>query len=174
MNILAEIQRAKGIDTKGKTIHRTAVRGVIVRGRDLLMIYSSNVGDYKFPGGGVDEGESHEAALRREVQEECGMSLVRVGDEIGAIVEYNIPIEKDYDVFKMTSHYYHCDAAGSFGVQKLDGYEQELGFKPVWVDIEKAIRFNKSLLRSDRIPEWLRREIFILEYLKQNLFNNKE
>ncbi len=174
MNILTEIHRAHGIKTQGKTIHRTAVRGVILRGRNLLMIYSSNVDDYKFPGGGLDEGESHEAALRREVQEECGMSLARVGDEIGAVVEYNIPIEKDYDAFKMTSHYYQCEVEDGFGAQKLDGYERELGFKPVWVDIEEAIQSNKSLLHCDRIPEWLRREIFALEYLKQNLFNNKE
>ena len=30
-----------------------AVRAVILRGLELLMVYSSNVGDYKFPGGGV-------------------------------------------------------------------------------------------------------------------------
>ena len=52
MKILAEIHRRKGINLLGKTIHRIAVRGVILRGQNLLMVHSSVVGDYKFPGGG--------------------------------------------------------------------------------------------------------------------------
>ncbi|MCC6500854.1 MAG: NUDIX domain-containing protein [Anaerolineales bacterium] len=171
MTVLAEIYRADGINLQGRAILRTAVRGVILRGSDLLMIYSSNVGDYKFPGGGVDAGESHDQALRREVEEECGMALERVGDEIGAVIEYHFSIEKEYDVFKMTSHYYWCEVADGIGVQKLDDYERDLGFKPVWVNIEKAIRVNRAMLGSGRAPEWLRREIFMLEYLEQNFVN---
>ena len=170
MNILAEIHRRDGVDINGKTIHRTAVRAVVLRGTDLLMIYSSNVGDYKFPGGGVNDSESHAQALRREIQEECGMLLTSVGDEVGAVVECNLPIERDYDTFKMTSHYYRCEVNDGVGTQKLESYEQELGFKPIWIDMETAIRVNKSLLYSDKIPEWLQREIFVLEYLKQDLF----
>jgi 8-oxo-dGTP pyrophosphatase MutT (NUDIX family) len=169
MNILTEIHRSPGVKVNGKTIHRTAVRGVILRGRNLLMNHSANIGDYKFPGGGVTEGETHAQALRREVQEECGMSVTQIDSEIGVIIEYNIPIEKDYDVFKMTSHYYRCEVKGEFGAQKLDDYEQELGFKPVWIDIVSAIRINKALFHSDKAPEWLQREIFVLEYIQQSL-----
>jgi len=174
MNILTEIHRRAGMNTKGKTIYRTAVRGVILRGRNLLMIHSSNVGDYKFPGGGVNEGETHAQALSREIQEECGTFLTQMGREIGAVIEYNIPMENDYDVFKMTSHYYQCDVEDGFGAQKLDGYEKDLGFKPVWIDIENAIQLNKALLHSDHPPEWLRREIFLLEYIQQNLLNQSK
>lgn len=78
MKILTEIHRRAGIHAKGKTIYRTAVRGVILRGRNLLMIHSSHVGDYKFPGGGVDEGETHAQALSREIQEECGTFLTQL------------------------------------------------------------------------------------------------
>jgi len=171
MKILTEIHRRPGINTKGKTIYRTAVRGVILRGRNLLMIHSSNVGDYKFPGGGVANGETHAQALSREIQEECGTFLTRLGREIGAVIEYNIPMEKDYDVFKMTSHYYQCDVQDGFGPQRLDGYEQELGFKPVWIDVGNAIQLSKALLHSDTAPEWLRREIFVLEFIQENLFD---
>ena len=167
MKVLTEIQRCEGIDIRGKTLQRTAVRAVVLRGRELLMVYSANVGDYKFPGGGVDVGETHAQALARELLEECGASLLSVDDEIGAIVEYNLPMEKDFDVFKMTSYYYQCKVKDGFGSQKLDGYEAELGFQPMWIDIDKAIEANKSL--STPSIEWLRREIFALEYLKQNV-----
>jgi 8-oxo-dGTP pyrophosphatase MutT (NUDIX family) len=169
MNTLAEIYCHPELNLSGKTIYRTAVRGVILRGKDLLMIYSSNVGDYKFPGGGVGDGEDHTQALRREVQEECGISVVQIGSEMGAVIEYDLPLETDYDLFKMTSHYYLCEVEGKFGAQKLDGYEQELGFQPVWIDIDEAIRLNKALLHSNEPPRWLRREIFVLEYMRQNL-----
>ena len=99
------------------------------------------------------------------------MSLLCMGAEIGVSIEYDTPIESDYDVFKMTSYYYHCDVEDGFGAQKLDGYEQELGFRPVWINIDEAIRLNKALLSSDKTPEWLRREIFILGYIRQNLIS---
>jgi 8-oxo-dGTP diphosphatase len=150
VNILAEIHRRPGVNIQGKTIYRTAVRAVIQRGRDLLMVYSANVGDYKFPGGGVDSGELHEQALARELREECGASLLSVAEE------------KDFDVFKMTSHYYFCQAGDGFGAQKLNEYERNLGFKPVWVNIDEAISTNKSLLNSDKIPEWLKRKFLCL------------
>jgi 8-oxo-dGTP diphosphatase len=167
MKILTEIHRNKGININGKTVHRTAVRAVIRRGQDLLMVFSSAVGDYKFPGGGVDVGESHEQALARELREECGASLLSVDGELGAVIEYNLAKEKEFDTFKMTSHYYFCQAGDDFGAQKLDDYERDLGFKPVWVNIDEAILTNHSLLNSHTPPEWLRRENFVLEYIRQ-------
>jgi 8-oxo-dGTP pyrophosphatase MutT (NUDIX family) len=166
VNILAEIHRHPGVNTNGKTIYRTAVRAVFLRGQDLLMVFSSAVGDYKFPGGGVNDSELHQQALARELREECGASLLSVDGELGAVIEYNIPIEAEFDAFKMTSHYYYCQTGDGFGAQNLDDYEKDLGFKPVWVNIDEAILTNKSLLNSDKIPEWLQREIFVLEYLK--------
>jgi 8-oxo-dGTP pyrophosphatase MutT (NUDIX family) len=163
MKILTEIQRANGINTNGKILHRTAVRAIVQRGRELLMVYSASVGDYKFPGGGVDAGESHEQALARELREECGAALLGMDGELGAIVEYNFAQEKEFDVFKMTSHYYFCRIRDGFSEQKLDGYEQDLGFQPVWIDIDEALAKNRLLLNSINPPEWLKREIFALE-----------
>jgi 8-oxo-dGTP pyrophosphatase MutT (NUDIX family) len=166
MHILTEIHRNKGINIRGRTIHRTAVRAVIQHGRNLLMIYSSRVGDYKFPGGGVKEGETHEQALKREVEEESGAMLEVIGESIGVVIEYNIATEAEYDVFKMASHYYLCRVRDGLGTQNLDGYEKDLGFKPIWIDIEKVIQVNKSLLNTTKEPEWLKREIYMLEYLE--------
>jgi 8-oxo-dGTP pyrophosphatase MutT (NUDIX family) len=166
MPILTTIHRADGVNIHGKTVQRTAVRGVIQRGQNLLLVHSSAVGDYKFPGGGVDAGESQAQALRREVREECGAELIHIGEEIGAVVEYNFSIEPEFDAFKMTSHYYLCDVEDGFGAQNLIGYERDLGFQPVWISIEAALHQNKTLLNSPNAPEWLRREAFMLEYLQ--------
>ena len=167
MRPLAEIHRSEGVSVHGSTIHRHAVRAVMLRGQALLMIYASRVGDYKFPGGGVDQGESHEQALIREVKEECGMSLLQVGREICRVVEYDLPIEHEYNVFKMTSYYYQCEVQDSFGSQKLDDYEVDLGFEPVWIDLDLVMEFNKVLLNTSHPPRWLDREVLVLEYLKR-------
>lgn len=169
MQILTEIHRAEGINTHGRAILRTAVRAVILRGRELLMVYSSNVGDYKFPGGGVDTGESHLQALARELLEECGASLLSMDGELGAVIEYNFAEEKEHDVFKMTSYYFFCQIREELGSQKLDGYENDLGFQPVWISIDEAILANRSLLDTNDIPQWLHREIFVLEHIKHSM-----
>ena len=131
------------------------------------MIYSANVGDFKFPGGGVNKQETHEQALIREVQEECGMALQRFGDEICRVIEYDQPVKPDYDAFKMTSYYYSCEVGDGIGPQKLDDYEEDLGFVPVWIHLDQVIDANKLLLNRPHPPEWLQREILVLEYLKK-------
>jgi 8-oxo-dGTP pyrophosphatase MutT (NUDIX family) len=172
MNILTEIYRSPGVNINGRAVYRTAVKGVVLRGRTLLMIHSPKVGDYDFPGGGLHKGETHAQGLYREIREECGMIIAQIGSEIGAVIEYDFPIEQGYDVFKMTSHYYRCEVEDSFVPQQLEDYERELGFTPVWIDIDDAIQCNKSFLHSGNAPKWLKKEIFALEYIRHNILPN--
>ena len=116
------------------------------------MIYSLNGGDYKFPGGGVDINETKETALIREVIEECGATVISIKDEIGKMIEFDRPLKEQYSVFKMISTYYLCEVDPIFGKQILDSYEKNLGFTPVWVDIDEAIVVNKELIDSNRFP----------------------
>jgi 8-oxo-dGTP pyrophosphatase MutT (NUDIX family) len=172
MNILTEIHRSPGVYIHGRTVYRTAVKGVVLRGRNLLMVYVSKVGDYDFPGGGLQEGETLAEGLTREIREECGMVVAHIGSEIGAVIEYDFPIEPGYDVFKMTSHYYYCDVQAGSVPQKLEDYEQELGCTPVWVDIDHALQANRAILQSAKAPKWLQKNLFVLEYLKQNVLSS--
>ena len=135
------------------------------------MVYSPIYGDYKFPGGGVEKSENPELALKREVTEECGMNLTYILENIGSIVEYAIPMKTEFDVFKMTSSYYLCEVDSVIETQRLDAYEKDLGFQPVWVDIDKAIQTNKTILqiKTKKPPEWTAREVFMLEYIRKDM-----
>lgn len=168
MEILTTIHRIRGVNINGRTLEREAVRAVTFRGHKLLMVYSSTVGDYKFPGGGVERDESHEQALGRELMEECGAALIQVDGAVGSVVEYSLPFEKGYETFKMTSFYYNCTIGDEFVNQSLEGYEKALGFEPVWVELDKAIAVNQKLLALLHPPKWLQREIFVLEYLRSH------
>lgn len=170
MQTLTTIFRDPDIDIHGKTDHRVAVRAVVIREKKLLMVYSPVNGDYKFPGGGVGKNEKLKYALKREIQEECGMNLMHILQSIGCVIEYAIPMKRNFDVFKMTSNYYLCELDTVTFEQRLDPYEKRLGFQPVWIDMDIAIQTNKSVLQAEtkRTPHWTVREVFMLEYIRSH------
>jgi 8-oxo-dGTP diphosphatase len=56
---------------------RHAVRAIIIKDQKLLVMHRNKFGHeyYALPGGGVDMGENHEQALRREIQEETTITF---------------------------------------------------------------------------------------------------
>jgi len=169
MKLLTTIYRQKNINLQGKTFRREAVRGIIFREDKLLMIYSPVNGDYKFPGGGVDIGEAHHETLGREILEESGATITEITGEFGKIIEYaHETAEEGYETFKQTSYYYICKIEGRTGTLSLDDYEEDLGFQPLWVDVNTALETNRNVLvESIPAPRWTRREGFVLEMLKR-------
>jgi 8-oxo-dGTP pyrophosphatase MutT (NUDIX family) len=71
-------------------ISRYAVRAVVVRASQLLLLRSRH-GDLKFPGGGVESGETPYEALTREIAEECGVAGARIGEQLVRTVERRRP-----------------------------------------------------------------------------------
>lgn len=55
---------------------RHSSRAIIIKNKRLLLVTGHNLDYYWTPGGGVEEGESPEEALRREVQEELDAEIV--------------------------------------------------------------------------------------------------
>ena len=157
--------RSPELSAGGRMVERTAVRGVLFRGQALLLLASRH-GDYKFPGGGVEPGESFEAALQREFREECGYDGVLVGTELGTTREEVPAVEAAYDVFGMTSHYFECSGGAPGGEQLLEGYEAELELTPCWVTVDDALAANRAVLAEGvGVMRWLVREIAVLEWL---------
>lgn len=163
------LYRKEQLNLQGSSIDRTAVRAVILRGSEVLMVYSANVGDYKFPGGGVKKNETHAQALTREVLEEVGARVTSIDELLGQVTEYDRPQEPEFQLFKMTSYYYRVAIAEQLGSQDLEDYEKELGFEPVWVEVDKAIRANMEILKNPdlKMPFWTRRELYVLQKLKK-------
>lgn len=146
---------------------RIAVRAVILYQNKLLLIHS-NLGDYKFPGGGVEDNENHKEALIREIREESGYIHCIVKDKLGTIVERKIDDYNSEAIFQMTSHYYVCELFSEEKVnQKLDDYEFEQDFTPVWMPIDEAIKQNERVLESLGKNDWVKRETFVLKEIKK-------
>lgn len=146
---------------------REAVRGIIFYNNNILMVHC-NKGDYKFPGGGIDTGENHEEALRREIREETGYIVDSVLNKIGIVIERKIDSFDKESIFEMTSYYYLCKVTDEQVFQELDDYERELDFEPKWINIDKAIYNNESILKGQKgdINPWVYRETIVAKALK--------
>ena len=164
------VYRKEQLNLKGLSIDRTAVRAVILHGREVLMVYSANVGDYKFPGGGIQKEETHSQALTREVLEEVGARVTSIDELLGQVTEYDRPQEPEFQLFKMISYYYRVAIEDQLGSQNLEDYEKELGFEPVWVEVDEAIHCNTEILKNPalKMPFWTRRELYVLQELKKS------
>lgn len=129
---------------------RTAVRGVIHYQNKLLMV-RTNEGDYKFPGGGMEEGETDKETLLREITEETGYTDIHIGLLIGKAFEQNIDTEDPSQYFQMESRYYECWLMSDHRAESaMDGYEEKLGFAPEFVTVEEAYRSNRKLLDREQ------------------------
>ncbi len=143
---------------------RCAVRAVIRKGDRLAMVYSVRDKYYKFPGGGMEEGEDHRSTLIREVREEVGLNVIPSSiRELGEVVELRKSDIFADTVFEQDSFYYFCDTDNSVSQQHLDVYEAESGFELRYVTIEEAIGANEKL-----DAEFLIRETAVLKLLSEN------
>ena len=103
---------------------RRAARAVVSDddGRVYLM-HARNHGYYKLPGGGINEGESNEAALDREIHEEMG-AWVEITGEVGQTIQYD-----EVKDFRQDSYCYRARLVGELGRPELTDSEAEAGFE---------------------------------------------
>ncbi len=151
----------------GRAFVRPSVRGIILRDRKVAMVHSIKYDYYKFPGGGMEPGESQIDTLIREVQEESGLQVLP-----DTIQEYGLVPRKqksdcvdEYDVFVQENYYYLCKTAAAAVKQKLDDYEREEHFTLEWVNPEYAIDVNRNRNHGPKDQKMLEREARVLECL---------
>ena len=138
----------KDYNPNGKVYARPSVRAVIVRGDEVLLMYSQKYDYYKFPGGGIEPGESHTDTLVREVQEESGY-LVKPEtiEEFGRVLRRERGDRDPNGIFEQENFYYFCEAGEMPGEVNLDDYEAEEGFAPRFVKPFDAHVHNRRLRR---------------------------
>lgn len=101
--------------------------------------YGDFEGMWEFPGGKIEEGESREEALKREIKEELDVEV--------KIEKLLCTVDYDYPNFHLTMHCYHC----SIGDGKIRLLEHQ----------------SAKWLTKDELSEveWLPADIAVLERL---------
>lgn len=123
------------------------VVAAVIRDGDRVFATQRGYGPYKdgweFPGGKVEAGETPEAALKREIEEELETEI-----EVG---EYITTIEHDYPDFHLSMRCYWC--------RIIDGH-------PVLLEHEAAKWLSADELDS---VDWLPADVTIIEAIKKAL-----
>lgn len=160
---------------EGKIEKRIAARGIIIKDKQILLMYTNRYNDYSLPGGGVDAGESIAEGLIRELEEETGARNIQVGEGMGIYEEYRPARTPGFDILHMTSHIYKITCDEVFDLPKFESYEVKNGMKTVWIDINEAIDHNKRVIErlEPSMGLSIKRELFLLESIKQEYLLTK-
>ena len=146
---------------------RNSARSIIIRDGKIAMIHSLKYDYYKFPGGGIENGENHVEAMIRETREEAGL-VVRPETvrEYGYVRRIQRSDRDASECFIQDNFYYLCEAENDSVSQDLDEYEAKESYRLEYVDPETAIRKNRSVKDSPYNGLMFEREARILELLQ--------
>lgn len=154
---------------------RTAVRTILNDGSGNIAISNKTAkNEYKLIGGGVDEGENLEEALKREVLEEAGCEI-EIENCLGFVEEF-----RSKKNFYQKSYVYITKVINNTHKLHLTKKEQEEGAKLCWLKPEDALKMMKnsydelipskySDLSSTKIIA--KRDSIILGYYIENIKN---
>ncbi|OCH14469.1 MULTISPECIES: NUDIX hydrolase [unclassified Aliivibrio] len=149
-----------------KILQRNATRAIILKGEDILLLYTERYHDYSLPGGGIDDGEDVIAGLVREIKEETGAKNISSIEPFGIYEEFRPWYKHECNVLHMISYCYTCDADKELGDTNYESYEIRNGMKPVWINIHEAIAHNENIIaHSEKKGMSIERETFLLHLI---------
>lgn len=149
--------------------YRDSVRAIILDQGKLLMVYSKKAEEYKFPGGGLLEGEIKDTAIKRAVLEEVGRDVISVNESLGYLDQIYNDIYDDTRYFYLRSYYFFCEISEEEFKPNFDVYEHDLGFVPTWVTVDEAIIVNQKKFDEGSKYHWTERELYVLKLLREML-----
>ena len=148
------------------TFARHSARSVIIAGGRIAMVRSLAYDYCKFPGGGIEKGESPVEAMIRETREEAGLIVLPESvREYGCVHRVQRSRSDATERFVQDNFYYLCAARDEPVAQRLDAYEARERYTLEYLDPETAIRKNRSVGPTPYDPWMFEREARVLEML---------
>lgn len=148
------------------TFTRDSARSIIIRAGKIAMIHSLKYDYYKFPGGGIEKGESPIDAMIRETREEAGLIIKPESiREYGLVHRVQKSQKDNTERFVQNNYYYICSAQEERTAQELNGYEAEEGYCLEFIEPRTAIKKNRSVGKSPYDTAMFEREARVIETL---------
>ena len=123
MRLLFEMDK-KDYESCTHRFVRNSARSIIIRDGKIAMIHSLKYDYYKFPGGGIENGENPVEAMIRETREEAGLVVKpETVKEYGYVHRIQRSDMDASECFVQDNYYYLCEAEPEAVRQDLDCYE---------------------------------------------------
>ena len=141
---------------------RSVARAILINdSKEVCLLHVVGIDDfgnrnyYETPGGGINNDESLEEAVLREIHEETGFHA--------SIITYLGYVDDYYNLIKRhnITHYFLLKAE-SFDHEELEEYEKEIISEKVWVSFDKAINLYKNMNKEKLETLVSKRELPVL------------
>ena len=165
MRLLFEMDK-KDYENCTHSYVRDSARSIILSNGRIAMIHSTKYDYYKFPGGGIENGESPVDAMIRETREEAGLIVKpETVKEYGYVHRIQKSDGDDTVCFVQDNYYYLCEVENHAVAQCLDLYELKEHYVLEYVDPHVAIMKNRNVSQSPYNPMMFEREAKVIEML---------
>jgi len=157
-------------EASNKKLTRLATRAIILKGDDILLLYTKRYHDFSLPGGGIEANETHHEGLIRELKEETGARNVKHIEPFGLYEEFRPWHTPEFDIIHIKSYCYTCVIDDVLDKPSLESHEVNNGMSPNWVNINQAIVHNKKTIEeSNKKGLSIERETFLLQLIVNEL-----
>lgn len=145
------------------------VKALIINSKGkILLVFNNNT--YQFPGGHVDDGETIDECIKREIKEEIGINLVVKEDPFLCIETYDSNYFNTSKKVLNTIYYYRffTDLEPDPSNTMYDELELKSEFNLFYVDFRKIEEFLISKIETNDIDPKIAREMLhvVKEYNK--------
>lgn len=151
-------------------LHREAVRGIIYVDGKMLLVQNDS-GEVKLPGGGIENNETDEQALVREVMEETGRKVIVSSIRPFVTIEEKRASIKEYALYNQISRIYFCEVDNSQGETHYSAGEVRHHLHTVHMTLDEAIAANEKMLEREGYKPYNQREyktfLMIREYVNK-------
>jgi len=129
-------------------MNRIRAVGIIVKNGKVLLMHRIKHGKeyYVFPGGGVEEGETAEQALLREINEETSLEI-----KIEKLLYHHIYDNDTEQFFYLCSYISGEPKLGNGNESRAMAKSTENFYNPIWYEIKKL---PELLLYPQEIRDW--------------------
>lgn len=148
------------------TFVRDSARSIVLKNGLVAMVHSLKYDYYKFPGGGIEAGETVAEAMVRETLEEAGLVVIPESiKEYGYVHRVQKSKADETERFVQDNYYFLCEVEDTPAAQNLDDYEADERFTLEFVTPETAIRANRRDGHGPKDSLMIEREARVLEMM---------